>query len=86
MNKPLDSQSLARHIFTETQTRKKRFARWENVDTVFGLVRPETFAGKHVLLIDDVITTGATLEACIHAVLSATDAKVSVAALAFASA
>ena len=86
MNKPVDTQSLARRFFTETQTRKKRFDRWENVDTVFGLVHPETFAGRHVLLIDDVITTGATLEACIHAVLSATDAKVSVAALAFASA
>jgi len=86
MNKPVDMQSLTRRYFTETQTRKKRFDRWENVDTVFGLVHPESFAGKHVLLIDDVITTGATLEACTHAVLSATDAKVSVAAFAFASA
>ena len=85
MNKPVDTQSLARRFFTETQTRKKRFDRWENVETVFGLVRPEAFFGRHILLIDDVITTGATLEACIHAVLSATDAKVSVATLAFAS-
>jgi len=86
MDKPVDTQTLVRRVFTETQTRKKRFDRWENVDSGFGLVHPETFTGRHVLLIDDVITTGATLEACIHAVLSAQGTKVSVAALAFASA
>jgi ComF family protein len=85
MNKPVDAQTLVRRIFTETQTRKKRFDRWENVDSGFELVSPETFAGRHVLLIDDVITTGATLEACIHAILSAPGSKASVATLAFAS-
>jgi len=86
MNKPVNTKSLTRCFFTETQTRKKRFERWENVETVFGLVHPEMFDGKHILLIDDVITTGATLEACIQAVLSAADTKISVATLAFASA
>ena len=86
MNKPMDARNLARRIFTDTQTRKKRFDRWENVDSGFDLVDTETFAGRHVLLIDDVITTGATLEACIHAVLSAAGTKVSVATLAYAAA
>jgi len=85
MNKPLDVTTLVRRIFTATQTRKKRFDRWENVNSGFGLVTPDSFFGRHVLLIDDVITTGATLEACIHAVLSAPGTKVSVVALAFAS-
>jgi len=85
MNKPLDVQTLVRRFFTTSQTRKKRFDRWENVDSGFGLANSETFAGRHILLIDDVITTGATLEACIHAVLSAPGAKASVATLAFAS-
>ena len=86
LDKPVDVETVERHFFTDTQTRKKRFDRWENVDSGFRLVRPETFAGRHILLIDDVITTGATLEACIHAVLSAPECKVSVATLAFASA
>ena len=86
LDKPLDIQTLVRRFFTDTQTRKKRFDRWENVDSGFELANPETFSGRHILLIDDVITTGATLEACIHAVLTAPESKVSVATLAFASA
>jgi len=85
LEKPVDVQTLVRRFFTATQTRRKRFDRWENVDSGFGLIHPDNFAGRHVLLIDDVITTGATLEACIHAVLSAPGTKASVAALAFAS-
>jgi len=83
LEKPMDVQTLVRRIFTTTQTRKKRYDRWENVDSGFGLITPENFAGRHVLLIDDVLTTGATLEACIHAVLSAPGSKASVATLAY---
>ena len=83
LNKPLDVQTLVRRFFTASQTRKKRFDRWENVDSGFELTNPDTFAGRHILLIDDVLTTGATLEACIHAVLSAPETKASVATLAF---
>ena len=83
MKKQIDAQTLERRFFTATQTRKKRYDRWENVDSGFGLTHPEIFAGRHILLIDDVITTGATLEACIHAVLSAPGTKASVASLAY---
>ena len=85
MDKPIDVKTLTRNIFTETQTRKKRFDRWENVDTGFGLTNLKTFAGQHILIIDDVITTGATIEACMHTVLSVPNVKVSMAALAIAS-
>ena len=85
LDKPVDVQTLVRRVSTISQTRKKRFDRWENVDSGFELTSPDTFAGRHVLLIDDVITTGATLEACIQAVLSAPGTKASVATLAFAS-
>jgi len=85
LEKPIDSQTLIRRFYTETQTRKKHFERWENVNSGFGLVDTVSFEGRHILLIDDVITTGSTLEACIQAVLSAPSAKVSVAALAYAS-
>ena len=85
LDKQIDTQTLVRRFFTTSQTRKKRFDRWENVDSGFGLTNPDTFAGRHILLIDDVLTTGATLEACVHAVLSVPGAKTSVATLAFAS-
>ena len=83
--KPLDAKTLVRHFYTDSQTRRKRFDRWENVDSGFGLTNHDTFAGQHILLVDDVITTGSTLEACVHAVLTAPETKVSVVALAFTS-
>jgi len=85
LGKPMDALTLERRFFTSSQTRKKRFDRWENVDAGFLLTHKETFAGRHILLVDDVLTTGATLEACIHAVLTAPGTKASVAALAFTS-
>lgn len=84
MNKELSSNNLCRITATETQTRKSRFERYLNVDGIFELQTPEAFSGKHILLIDDVVTTGATLEACASAILSATNAKVSIATLATA--
>lgn len=84
LNKELSSNNLSRTTATETQTRKSRFERYLNVDGIFELRDPEVFSGKHILLIDDVVTTGATLEACASAILAATNAKVSVATLATA--
>jgi ComF family protein len=69
---------------TETQTKKSRFARWENVEEVFRLKEHSAFAGKHLLLMDDVITTGATIEACGKQILQAPHSKLSVASIAFA--
>ena len=84
MQKELSDADLKRITATETQTRKNRFERWQNVEGIFELSNPEAFAGKHILLIDDVVTTGSTLEACAQAILSKTDAKVSIATLATA--
>lgn len=58
------SHGLKRKKYTETQTRKSRIQRWENVKEVFGLVEDHTLMNKKVLLVDDVMTTGATLAAC----------------------
>ena len=63
----MDAVSVTREKNTETQTRKSIFERWENVDGTFVLHHPECFVGKHVLLIDDVLTTGATTVACASA-------------------
>ena len=84
MDKPLNTQSLSRIVHTASQTRKSRYSRWENVKDVFRVDHPEQVAGRHVLLIDDVLTTGATLEACASKLLEVENTKVSMATLAYA--
>ncbi|MDO9615953.1 MAG: phosphoribosyltransferase family protein, partial [Bacteroidota bacterium] len=84
MQKQLSDDNLKRNTATETQTRKARFERWQNVAGIFELTNPEAFSGKHILLVDDVVTTGSTLEACAQAIITKTDAKVSIATLATA--
>lgn len=61
---PQRASILVRVSATQSQTRKRRFMRWENVESVFSVNISEEIRGKHVLLVDDVITTGSTLEAC----------------------
>ncbi|HEY3372756.1 MAG TPA: phosphoribosyltransferase family protein [Prolixibacteraceae bacterium] len=84
LRKPLTIGNLIRVKPTETQTRKSHYERWQNVEGIFELKNPEAFSGKHILLVDDVVTTGATIEACAQAILSKTDARVSIATLATA--
>lgn len=82
MNRPVLSGNLERKIYTTSQTSKGRYERWENVSGIFRVKNSDAFAGKHLLLVDDVITTGATLEACCHPLLEIPGVKVSIAALA----
>ena len=82
--KKVVSNALRRSQFTTTQTRKGRFARWQNVEGIFTTRIPATVKNRHVLLIDDVVTTGATLEAAGNALLKAGVSKLSVATAAFA--
>jgi ComF family protein len=84
MNKELSDDNLKRIIATETQTRKSRFDRWQNVEGIFDLSNPEAYSGKHILLVDDVVTTGSTLEACAQTIITKSTAKVSIATLATA--
>jgi len=67
-----------------TQTKKGRFERWENVERIFSIPNPEKISGKHILLIDDVVTTGSTMEACGHTILEAGPTKLSFLTLATA--
>jgi ComF family protein len=69
--KPIAKKLITRTIFTETQTHQDRIHRWQNMDGVFKVTDMQTLHNKHVLLIDDVVTTGATLEACGNALLAA---------------
>jgi ComF family protein len=84
MNKKMNTSSFKRIVDTKTQTRKKKYQRWENVEGIFEVKEPETLYGKHVLLVDDVITTGATIEAAWTAVKKVENVNVSVASIAFA--
>ncbi len=84
MNIPVETNALMRTVNTDTQTRKSKYERWTNVDGIFKVISPQKIKGKHVLLVDDVVTTGSTLEACASAVLAIENTKVSVLTLACA--
>ncbi len=79
---PVIEDVLVRVEFTETQTRKNRWDRYQNVKDMFGVQHPEKIRGKHVLMVDDVITTGATIEACAKHLLAVEGVRVSIAGLA----
>lgn len=81
----VEPEMLIRKIYTQTQTKKARYERWENVEEVFGVNHPKKIAGKHLLLVDDILTTGATLEGCAQVLHKAADVKISIATLGFAS-
>ena len=81
---PFSINNLIRETHTSSQTKRARYNRWENVKGVFKVQNPEEFSGKHLILIDDVLTTGATLEACLQPLVEIPDTKVSVATLAYA--
>ena len=81
---PVDIKSLARILVSATQTKRSRYERWTNVEGIFQVIDSATIMGKHVLLVDDVITTGSTIESCTNELLKVEGVKVSVVALAFA--
>jgi ComF family protein len=82
---PVLKHCVARPGRTETQTRKNRTERWENMAGRFVVKDPQPLRNKHILLVDDVLTTGATLEACGHALLAVEGLRLSVASLCLAS-
>jgi len=84
MEKPCTEDILKRTQYTQTQTRKSRLERLANVSNAFEVRDPERIAGKHVLLVDDVLTTGATLEACGLKILEVEGTRLSMATLAIA--
>lgn len=79
---PFTDDLMIRRMKTETQTRKTKLNRWENMTGVFAVNEPQIIQGKKILLVDDVITTGSTLEACGHALLNECCSELSVACIA----
>jgi ComF family protein len=82
---PVLDRVIIRPQHTETQTKKGRIERWKNIEGKFMLAEPAAVRDLHLLLVDDVITTGATLEACGHALLEGGNTRLSIATLCFAS-
>lgn len=80
---PYYSTILIRVSSTKTQTKKLRFDRWKNVHELFHVQNNFTLENKHILLVDDVITTGATLEACYEALNKTKNLKISIACMAY---
>ncbi len=81
---PIAFDAVQRSVANTTQTRKGRFDRWLNVEHIFEINEPKKIRGRHILLLDDVITTGSTLEACGRELLEAGARDISVAAIASA--
>ena len=79
----VNNMLLTRKSHSSTQTRKSKYQRWENVENIFNLKNRETIKNKHILLVDDVITTGATMEACARELLQAEGVKISIGAVAY---
>lgn len=81
---PIFDQAVRRLFFEGSQTSKGRWDRNENVENVFELVQADTIRGKHILLIDDVVTTGATVIACAKELCKAGGVRISVLSLGLA--
>lgn len=78
----IDTESVVRRKNTETQTRKSSLERWENVEGIFELHHAESLTGKHILIVDDVLTTGATTVECASCLTDIEGIRISVLTLA----
>jgi ComF family protein len=81
---PIEINGIVRRVENETQTKKGVYERWENTQDIFSVTDSETFVGKHILIVDDVLTTGATIESCAECFSEIEGTKISIATLAVA--
>ena len=81
---PVNTNSIKRVEANTTQTRKSLWDRWENVQNLFAVVSSSELQGKHILLVDDVLTTGATIASCASKIMEVRGVRISVLTLAAA--
>jgi len=79
---PVNEKCIRRNSYNESQTKFSKYDRYENVRSIFTVTKPEQIKERHILLVDDVLTTGATIEACAAELLCVEGCKVSIATLA----
>ena len=84
LNLDYNDSLLIRNVYSKTQSKKNLLGRTEGIETIFDVVFTEKNYNKHFLLIDDVITTGSTLEACSRALMKIPGAKISIVCMAMA--
>ena len=82
-NRPIMQDVLIKKSWSNSQTKKNRKARLQQVPDLFFLEKPTSIEGKHILLVDDVLTTGATLEAAIATLMAGSPASISIAVAAY---
>jgi Predicted amidophosphoribosyltransferases len=82
VNIPVDTHTVYRKIYNPSQTKKGSFERWQNTRDIFGLSEDSCFENKHVLIVDDVLTTGSTIEACARTIAKSRNTRVSIVTLA----
>lgn len=80
---PIIKGCVARTVANETQTHKNRDERWKNVEGIFAVSKPDALQGKHLLLVDDVLTTGATLAGCAKSIAAVPGTRISLFTLAY---
>ncbi|MBD0279134.1 MAG: ComF family protein [Flavisolibacter sp.] len=85
LQKPVLNSAVIRIHHTESQTKKSRVERWQNIGGRFEVADEQALSNKHILLVDDVVTTGATLEACGRTILQTSNTHISIATLCFSS-
>ena len=79
-----DFDAVCRRLYNDSQTSKTRTERWDNVNAIFDVRSAKRLRGRHILLVDDVLTTGATINSCASAIVRACegDVRISIASLA----
>lgn len=84
MHREVNTRALRRHRYTHQQSLQASSDREKNVQGAFSLRRPDDLAGRHILLVDDVLTTGATISSCCDALKNVNNLKISIATFSIA--
>jgi ComF family protein len=84
IEKEIDTKSIVRNTYTITQTKKNKYERWENVEGIFSVKNAKKLENKHILIVDDVITTGSTIESLANVIKKIPNTKISITSLAVA--